>query len=98
MFDGVYASATRDNANGDVILKLVNVQAKEQLLQIDLQGVSTIKKDATGEMITGELGAINTVDEPVRVVPQPITIKNAGTKFYHELPMHSVSVIRLKTR
>jgi len=98
MFDGVYVSATRDNSNGDVILKLVNVQAKEQLLQIDLQGVSTIRKDATGEMITGELGAINTVDEPRKVVPKAITIKNAGTKFYHELPMHSVSVIRLKTR
>jgi alpha-N-arabinofuranosidase len=98
MFDGLYVSATRDNPTGDVILKLVNVQAKEQLLQIDLRGVQTIKKDAAGEVITGELGAINTVDEPDKVVPRPITIKDAGTKFNHQLPMHSVSVIRLKTR
>jgi alpha-N-arabinofuranosidase len=97
MFDGLYASATRDNANGDVILKLVNVQAKAQLLQIDLQGVATIKRDASGEMITGELGAVNTVTE-LKVVPKPITIKDAGTKFSYELPQHSVSVIRLKTR
>jgi alpha-N-arabinofuranosidase len=97
-FDGVYVSATRDVANGDVILKLVNVQAKAQLLGIDLQGVATIKKDASGEMITGELGAINTVTERNKVVPQRITINNAGTKFSHELPKYSVSVIRLKTR
>jgi alpha-N-arabinofuranosidase len=97
MFDGLYVSATRDNANGDVILKLVNIQAKAQLLQIDLQGVATIKKDASGEMITGELGAVNTVTERT-TVPKPITIKNAATKFSHELPQHSVSVIRLKTR
>jgi alpha-L-arabinofuranosidase len=55
-------------------------------------------KDASGEMITGELGAINTVAEPMKVVPRAITISNAGTKFTHELPPHSVSVIRLKTK
>jgi alpha-L-arabinofuranosidase len=98
MFDGLYVSATRDNANGDVILKLVNIQSRAQLLQIDLQGVSTIKKDASGEMITGELGGINTVAERMKIVPKPIAIKTAGTKFSHELPQHSVSVIRLKTR
>ena len=53
LFDGVYVSATRENSSGDVILKLVNVQAAPQPLTIDLQGVTTIKKDAAGEMITG---------------------------------------------
>jgi alpha-N-arabinofuranosidase len=97
-FDGVYVSATRDTPTGDVILKLVNVQATAQPLQIDLQGASTIKKDARGEMLTGELGAVNTVGEPVKVVPKTITINNAGPRFSHELPGHSVSVIRLKTK
>src|SRR5678816_466552 len=68
MFDGLYVSATRDNANADVILKLVNIQSRAQLLQIDLQGVSTIRKDASGEMITGELGGINTVAERMKIV------------------------------
>jgi alpha-N-arabinofuranosidase len=98
MFDGLYASATRDNTNQDVILKLVNIQSKPQQLQIEIQGVPTIKKDATGEMIAGELGGINTVTEPLKVAPQRITIRNAAPKFSHELPAHSVSVIRLKTR
>ncbi|HEY2384986.1 MAG TPA: alpha-L-arabinofuranosidase C-terminal domain-containing protein, partial [Terriglobia bacterium] len=97
-FDGLYVSATRDTPSGDVILKLVNIQETPQPLQIDLQGVSTIKKDAAGEMITGTLADVNTVAEPMKVVPKPITIKNAGTSFAHELPAHSVSVIRLKTR
>jgi len=97
-YDGVYAEATRDSASGDVILKLVNIQASPQMLSINLQGVSTIRKDATGEMITGELTAVNTVAEPLKVVPKPIVISIAGTKFSHELPAHSVSVLRLKTR
>jgi alpha-L-arabinofuranosidase len=49
-------------------------------------------------MITGELGAINSVAEPMKVVPKAITIGNAGTKFTHELPGHSVSVLRVKTK
>jgi hypothetical protein len=97
-FDGLYVSATRESTSGDVILKLVNVQAAPQSLQIDVQGVPTVKKDATGEMLTGDLGAVNTVAEPMKVVPKPITISNAAAKFSHELPAQSVSVIRLKTK
>jgi hypothetical protein len=42
-----------------------------------------------------ELGAVNTVAEPMKDMPKPTTVSNAGTKFTHELPAHSVSVIRL---
>jgi alpha-N-arabinofuranosidase len=97
-FDGLYVSATRETASGDVILKLVNIQERAQPLQIDLRGVGTVRKDAAGEMITGALGDVNTVAEPMKVVPKPFTIKDAGSSFAHELPAHSVSVIRLKTR
>jgi alpha-N-arabinofuranosidase len=99
-FDGLYLSATRDTPSGDVILKLVNIQATAQPLQIDLRGAgaAAIKKDAAGQMITGGLGDVNTVAEPMKVVSKPFTIKDAGSSFAHELPAHSVSVIRLKTR
>jgi alpha-N-arabinofuranosidase len=97
-FDGIYVSATRDIANGDVILKLVNVQAKAQTLNIDLQGVSTIKKEAAGEVLAGEPGAVNTVADPMRAAPKPVRIRDAAPQFAHDLPAHSVSVIRLKTR
>jgi alpha-L-arabinofuranosidase len=97
-FDGLYASATRETSSGDVILKIVNVQSTAQSLRIHLQGVTTVRKDATGEVLTGELGAINTVAEPRKVVPKPIQIANAGTDFTQDLPKHSVTVIRLKTK
>lgn len=98
MFDGVYASATRETRSGDVILKLVNIQSKPQPLRLDIQGVQTIRKDAAGEMITGELGAINTVAEPTKNIPRALAIKDAAPQFSYELPAHSVSVVRLKTR
>ncbi len=97
-FDGVYVSATRETASGDVILKLVNVQATAQPLTIDLKGVATVRKDATGQMMTGGDADVNTVAEPTKVVPRPIAIANAGQTFSHELPARSVTVIRLKTK
>jgi len=97
-FDGVYVSATREDASGDVILKLVNVQATAQSARIALKGVSTVKPEASGEMLTGELTAINTVAEPMKVTPTPLRITNAAADFPHVLPAHSVTVLRLKTR
>jgi alpha-N-arabinofuranosidase len=97
-FDGVYVSAMREDSTGDVILKLVNVQATAQPLRIDVKGVTTVKSSATGEVLTGDLTAVNTVADPMKVAPKPIAIRDAAFSFVHELPAHSVSVIRLKTR
>jgi len=69
-----------------------------QPLRIDLQGVSRVDSKASGEMITGELGAINTVAAPRKVVPTAVAISNAAPMFVYDMPPHSVSVIRLKTR
>jgi alpha-N-arabinofuranosidase len=97
-FDGLYASATRDNATGDIILKLVNIQATAQALNIDLQGATSVNAQAQGEQLTGELGGVNSVAEPTKFVPKTITVANAAPRFSHELPPHSVTVLRLKTR
>jgi alpha-N-arabinofuranosidase len=97
-FDGVYVSATRDTATGDVILKLVNVQAAPQPLNIDLRGIPKVARNATGEVLEGQVGDKNSVAEPAKAAPKPVAINNAGTRFSHELPALSVTVIRLKTR
>ena len=97
-FDGLYASATREDGSGDLILKMVNVQSAAQPLRVELRGVASIRSSAAGEVLTGELGAVNTVTTPRQVVPKPIAINNAGATFVHELPAHSVTVMRLKTR
>jgi len=97
-YDGLFASVTRNTPSGDVILKLVNVQADPQPLDIDVQGVPMVAPTASGQLLTADLAAMNSVAEPTKVSPKSFTITNAGTRFRHELPGHSVTVIRLKTR
>jgi alpha-N-arabinofuranosidase len=111
-FDGVYVSATRETSSGDVILKLVNVQATAQPLRVQLEGLpgqaqlgerlSFRRGDVRGEVLTGADTDINTVAEPRKVVPKParveLPIMDAGPVFVHELPARSVTVLRVKTR
>jgi alpha-L-arabinofuranosidase len=111
-FDGVYVSATRETSSGDVILKLVNVQATPQPLRVGLSGLrgqgpglgrgwSFRPGDIRGEVLTGTDTDINTVAEPTKVVPKPVrvplTIVDAPM-FNHELPARSVTVLRVRTR
>jgi alpha-L-arabinofuranosidase len=63
-----------------------------------VKGVATVRKDASGEMLTGADADVNTVADPMKVAPRPVTITNAAPTFAHELPARSVTVIRLKTR
>ena len=97
-FDGVYATASREDSSGDIILKLVNVQAAAQPLKVNLLGVDRVAKEARGEVLSAELGAMNSVAEPTKVAPRLFAINDAGTSFTQELPAHSVTVLRLKTR
>lgn len=94
----LFATASRELKTGDVILKVVNTAADSQPLQIDLRGVPTVGRTATGQVLAGQPQDVNTIDAPEKVAPKLVIIKNAGKTFTHEFPAHSVSVIRLKTR
>jgi alpha-N-arabinofuranosidase len=96
-FDAIYVSAAGRNASKEIILKRVNIQANQQTLRLYVQYGGVIEPTATGEVLTGELGAVNTVAQPNKVVPKLITI-TAGTSFIYDMPAHSVTVLRLKTK
>jgi alpha-L-arabinofuranosidase len=76
--DSLYASATIDAAAKQVILKIVNVSAHPQSLQINLQGVQAAKATAQQQVLTANTLAINTLDDPGKVVPvtHPLTAGN----------------------
>lgn len=93
----LFASATREDATGDVILKVVNYRDVNQHLEVDLQGLQAVR-GATGEIITGDPNDVNTIAEPTKVAPKPLMLTVSGPKFTQQFPANSVSVIRIKTR
>ncbi len=98
MQNSLFATASRDNKNGDIILKVVNMEDTPQTLNLNFAGAPRIRKTARGEVLTGQLSDINTVAQPTKVAPRLVEIRRAAPKFAAEIPPHSVSVLRFQTR
>jgi len=97
-YGGIFASATRDTATGDVILKLVNATPDLQSVQVQLDGLGSVKAGARATLLTAEqLSDVNDFDRPDRVVPKPWPVRIDGLRFMLDLPRHSFLVIRVPT-
>jgi alpha-L-arabinofuranosidase len=95
-YPALHAVASRVNATGDVLLKVVNVSEKDQSTKLDLRGIQGVQSSASATLLTGKPEDENTVEEPTRVAPTQGTISNAGSSFVHSFPANSVTVLRLK--
>ncbi len=93
----IFASSSRDDATGDVILKVVNAIDQPQQMEISLEGTLVVGKTAKMEVLTGGLTDVNSFAEPTKVAPKSSTI-DVSPKFVQEFPGHTVSVIRFSTK
>ncbi|MBN1892968.1 hypothetical protein JW906_00655 [bacterium] len=92
----LFACASKEDASGDIILKVVNVFDVDQTLTVELKG-APVHSVATGEVMVGEPGDINTVEDPFHTVPQRFIVTDAGPEWTHTFPGHSITVIRFKS-
>jgi alpha-L-arabinofuranosidase len=94
----VFAGASRVEATGEVVLKVVNTSPGAQKLAIDLQGIKEVEKGATAEVLSGQPTDVNTLAESEKVAARRVAVEAAGPKFVQDFPPYSVSVIRLKAK
>jgi len=92
----LFACASKEDASGDVILKVVNVFDMDQTLTVELVGAN-IHSMATGEVMVGKPGDINTVENPFNVTPRRFIVTDASANWTHTFPGHSITVLRFKT-
>jgi alpha-L-arabinofuranosidase len=95
--DPVYANATKD-ANGDVYLHVVNVTDAPRQVDFKINGATKISSTASCTVLSGDAGDVNSIAEPEKVAPKTSEITGVGASFTHELPAHSVSVIKLNAK
>lgn len=81
----------------DILVKIAHIGDKPQTVQLMLEGCG-VKPDYTVQLLAAQPGARNTLDEPELVVDHTEVCKGASMLFYHEVPPHSVSVLRLHKR
>jgi len=92
----LFACASKEDASGDIILKVVNIFNVDQTMTVELVGAN-IHSVATGEVMVGEPGDVNTVENPFHTVPKRFIITDASSHWTHTFPGHSITVIRFKT-
>jgi alpha-L-arabinofuranosidase len=92
----LYASASRDDHTGEVILKVVNASAEKMDTAVHLNGANGLAR--TGEAIV--LSSDNPTDEnsldaPEKVSPKTRTLDLSGPDFQHVFPGNSLTVLRI---
>jgi alpha-L-arabinofuranosidase len=94
--DTMFATASRADKGGDVILKVVNAASVPQEVQISLAGLpGKVKLGTVIELTSASPRDENSLDHPNKVVPKESPLADAGAEFVHSFPGNSVSVIRL---
>ena len=91
----VYAAAGR-TANGDVVIRLVNLSPLKQGADIDLAGEGSGRYSAIASTLASkDLDAENSLAEPTRIAPVEHKLAAVGRKFQYEAEGNSFTVLRL---
>ena len=95
----LYASASKDGDDGDIILKVVNAAEVSVETTVNLPGAKQLS--GTGKAIVLAAASPwdeNSLENPVNVSPRAETFSFQGEQLQRTLPGNSVTVLRLKTR
>lgn len=95
---GLFASATREDATGEIIVKIVNAAHTPTQTEVQLNGAKQLADEARMIVLTSESPTDeNSLDEPLKVSPKATTVKLSGAKFTHSFPPNSLTVLRVKS-
>ena len=94
--NGIFASAVFDSNSNEIILKMVNSSSEEKSLDIDLEGIKSVKQGNLLVIKSDDIDCVNSLDKPSAVSPvvQDVSIK--GKRFKQLLSADSFSVLRIK--
>ena len=94
----VYASAVRDAARCEVILKIVNATAQPVPVRVALDGLPNRPLKGTETTLTSALAAENNFETPRQVAPESKPVRLPGATFERTFPAQSLTVLRLPAR
>jgi alpha-N-arabinofuranosidase len=91
----IYYSATKDSKSGHLYLKIVNVTANANNVEIALRGASKIDGKAQRiELKSDDSAATNTIDNPRQITPVKSAFK-VKNDFNITLAPHSITILEM---
>jgi alpha-L-arabinofuranosidase len=94
----LYASATRDNKSGDVIVKVVNTAAGAVETAIDLKGLGVTGTGKAIVLTSASPQDENSIEEPRKVFPKTENVTIGDSTFTRSFPGNSFTVLRIATK
>ena len=95
----LFASATRDDKSGEIILKVINIATTPVSVDIQVPGILKVSPTASLTTLTGEkLSDENSLAEPKKVAPVQSSLTGVGPAFTCVFKPISMTVVRLGTR
>ena len=91
-----YLVAGLDKAAGEIVVKAVNAQAEPVAATLNLAGANVLAQKARRITLAGQPDALNTMEQPLLVVPKEDVIEVSGAVAQVTLPPHSLTVLRIK--
>ncbi len=92
----LYTSASIQESDGTVFVKVVNTSATAQATAITLSGATCVTPTATASVLTSAaLTDTNSFANPTRVSPVDSTVAKVGGSFSFTFPANSVTVLTL---
>jgi len=92
----LFASATRDNASGEIILKVVNGDNTPAAVQLNLAGMGKAASEAKLTVLAGEPNDENSFADPQKISPKESILNISSPSFQHKFPANSFTILRLK--
>lgn len=97
--DKFVATAGRDEATGELVVKVANVSPRAVTTTINLQGVDRVASEAKAIVLTADsFEANNSFDNPQAVAPVESSVTVSGPQFSQEFPPRSFTVLRIGTK
>jgi alpha-L-arabinofuranosidase len=94
----LFTSATRDDASGEIILKVVNPGAASEQATINLSGIKNVEPVGKVITLTGNNADEDSLETPTRDVPSAGIVAGVAPEFSYLFKPHSMTVLRLAAR
>ena len=91
----LYATASREDQSGDLILKVVNVGDERTPTQLSFSGAPGATWQAKSIVLTGSPEDENSLSEPSKIHPEPGPAETFSAEQTYTFPAHSLTVLRL---
>ncbi len=94
----VQGSATRDSGTGDVFIKLINPQATDETVTLEITGAKSLAGAAEMTTLSGSPEDTNSLNRPRNIVPVMTTLRGIKPRLTLTLPANSFVILKLATR